>query len=69
MNSPLCHAGLPIRWHPFMALMNHVFKLFLDQFVVVFIDNILVYFQSDEKDKEFLRKVLEVSGKVSYLPN
>ncbi len=30
----------------FMDLMNRVFQPFLDQFVVVFIDNILVYSRS-----------------------
>ena len=27
----------------FMDLMNHVFKYYLDQFIIVFIDDILVY--------------------------
>ena len=30
----------------FMDLMNNVFQLYLDQFVIVFIDDILVYSKS-----------------------
>jgi hypothetical protein len=33
----------------FMYLMNSVFMLELDKFVVVFIDNILIYFKSEEE--------------------
>jgi hypothetical protein len=38
----------------FMYLMNSVFMLELDQFVMVFIDNILVYSKSIEKHEEHL---------------
>ena len=33
----------------FMDLMNRVFKPFLDMFVIVFIDDILVYSRSEEE--------------------
>jgi hypothetical protein len=42
----------------FMYLMNSVFILELDKFVVVFIDNILVYSKSEEDHVEHLRVVL-----------
>ena len=44
----------------FMDLMNMVFKPYLDKFVVVFIDDILVYSKSNEKHEEHLRVVLQV---------
>ena len=44
----------------FMDLMNRVFKPFLDQFVVVFIDDILVYSKSKEQHEEHLRIVLQI---------
>ena len=43
----------------FMNMMNKVFMEFLDKFVVVFIDNILVYSKNEEEHKEHLRLVLE----------
>jgi hypothetical protein len=42
----------------FMYLMNSVFMDYLDQFVVVFIDDILVYSQNEQEHEEHLRKVL-----------
>jgi hypothetical protein len=42
----------------FMYLMNSVFMDYLDKFVVVFIDDILVYSQNEQEHEEHLRKVL-----------
>ncbi|CAA0808123.1 Uncharacterized mitochondrial protein AtMg00860, partial [Striga hermonthica] len=42
----------------FMDLMNRVFHPFLDQFVIVFIDDILIYSKSKEEHEEHLRAVL-----------
>jgi hypothetical protein len=42
----------------FMYLMNSVFMLELDKFVVVFIDDILVYSQNEEEHAEHLRIIL-----------
>ena len=43
----------------FMDLMNRVFHK-LDQFVIVFIDDILIYSMSQEKQEEHLRIVLQI---------
>ena len=43
----------------FMDLMNSVFRLYVDQFVVVFIDGILVYSKDWEDHDTHLRVVLE----------
>ena len=43
----------------FMDLMNRVFKQYLDMFVIVFIDDILVYSKSNEEHATHLRIVLQ----------
>jgi hypothetical protein len=43
----------------FMYLMNRVFQPYLDQFVIVFIDDILVYSKSLEEHERHLRIVLQ----------
>jgi ribonuclease HI len=42
-----------------MYLMNKVFMEYLDKFVVVFIDDILVYSRNEEEHEEHLRLVLQ----------
>ncbi|KAA3460492.1 DNA/RNA polymerases superfamily protein [Gossypium australe] len=44
----------------FMDMMNRVFQPYLDRFVVVFIDDILVYSKSEEEHDEHLWVVLQV---------
>ena len=43
----------------FMDLMNIVFKEYLDKFVIVFIDDILIYLKTREEHEEHLRVVLQ----------
>src|SRR3954467_6788933 len=43
----------------FMNMMNKVFMEFLDKFVVVFIDDILIYSKSKEENEGHLRLILE----------
>jgi hypothetical protein len=43
----------------FMDTMNRVFHDYLDQFIIVFIDDMLIYSRMSEEHEEQLRKVLE----------
>ena len=43
----------------FMKMMNNVFRDYLDEFVIVFIDDILIYSKNQEEHKDHLRKVLD----------
>ena len=43
----------------FMDLMNRVFRPYVDQFVVIFIDDILVYSKDAQEHEQHLRIVLE----------
>lgn len=58
----------------FMNLMNSVFKKYLDHFVQVFLDDILIYSQNEREHKEHLRFVLQclrenkLYGKLSKCP-
>ncbi|XP_071679994.1 uncharacterized protein [Lolium perenne] len=51
--------GLPNDPSYFMNMMNKVFMEFLDKFVVVFIDDILIYSKSEEEHEKHLRLILE----------
>ena len=44
----------------FMDLMHRVFQPYLDQFVMVFVDDILIYSQSKEEHEDHLRVVLQL---------
>jgi len=43
-----------------MCVMNNIFSKHLDKFVLVFIDDILVYSKNKEEHKERLHIVLQV---------
>ena len=42
-----------------MNLMHKVFQPYLDQFVMVFVDDILIYSHSEEEHEDHLRIVLQ----------
>ena len=44
----------------FIDLMNKVFRPYVDQFVVVFINDILVYSKDSQEHEQHLRIVLEI---------
>ena len=47
----------------FMDLMNRVFEKYLDKFMIVFIDDILIYSKTEEDHAEHLRIALEILRK------
>ena len=51
----------------FMEYMNRIFYPYLDRFVVVFIDDILVYSKSGEEHVEILRVVLHTKEKKFFV--
>ena len=55
--------GLTNAQAAFMDLMNRVFRLYVDQFVMVFIDDILVYSKDRENHDMHLRVALETLRK------
>nr|GFA39926.1 putative reverse transcriptase domain-containing protein [Tanacetum cinerariifolium] len=47
----------------FMDLMNQVCEPYLDKFVIVFIDDILIYSKDEKEHEEHLRQILELLKK------
>nr|GEX00169.1 putative reverse transcriptase domain-containing protein [Tanacetum cinerariifolium] len=53
----------------FMDLMNRVCKPYLDKFVIIFIDDILIYSKSIQEHEEHLKLILKLLKRNSYLPS
>ena len=51
--------GLTNALATFMFLMNDVFREYLDDFILVFLDDIFVYSKNGEQHEQHLRKTLE----------
>ena len=43
----------------FMTLMNNILREYLDQFVIVYLDNILIYSKNKDEHTKHVKKVLE----------
>ncbi|GJT45665.1 putative reverse transcriptase domain-containing protein [Tanacetum coccineum] len=52
----------------FIDLMNRVCKPYLDKFVIVFIDDILIYSKSKKEHEEHLRQILKLLKKEEFAP-
>nr|GEZ34529.1 hypothetical protein [Tanacetum cinerariifolium] len=55
--------GLTNKLTIFMDLMNRVYKLYLEKFVIVFIDDILIYSKSEEEHEVHLQTTLDLLKK------
>ena len=52
--------GLTNALATFMCLMNSAFNRYLDKFVLVFLDDILIYSKNGEEHEEHLRLTLQL---------
>jgi hypothetical protein len=43
----------------FQYMMNDIFKEYLDHFVVIYLDDILIYSKNEEKNEHHIRLILE----------
>ncbi|KAA3483797.1 Transposon Ty3-I Gag-Pol polyprotein [Gossypium australe] len=58
--------NLPNTPTAFMDLMNRVFQLYLDQFIMVFIGDILAYSKTEDDHEEHLKVVLQILSKKKF---
>nr|GEZ71395.1 reverse transcriptase domain-containing protein [Tanacetum cinerariifolium] len=61
--APVMPLGLTNAPAVFMDLMNRVCKPYLDKFVIVFIDDILIYSKDEKEHEEHLKAILELLKK------
>ena len=59
--------GLTNALAAFLDFMKNVFHEYLDSFLIVFIDYILIYSKTKEEHEQHLRQTLHVL--ISYMPN
>jgi hypothetical protein len=53
--------GLTNALASFMCLMNNILSKCLNKFVIIFIDDILIYSKNEQEHEEHLRIVLQIS--------
>ncbi|GKD81000.1 putative reverse transcriptase domain-containing protein [Tanacetum coccineum] len=63
------HFGLTNAHAVFIDLMNRVCKPYLDKFVIVFIDDILIYSRNEKEHEEHLKTILELLKKEELYAN
>ena len=51
------------------TLMNDTFREFLDKFVIVYLNDILIYSQNEEQHQKHVRKILTEIQKIGFLIN
>nr|GEY09738.1 putative reverse transcriptase domain-containing protein [Tanacetum cinerariifolium] len=64
--APIMSFGLTNAPAVFMDLMNRVCKPYMDKFVIVFIDDILIYSKDKKEHKEHLKAILELLKKEEF---
>ena len=47
----------------FQAIMNDLFQSYFDKFVIIYLNNILIYFKNDEKHTQHIKLMIEVLRK------
>ena len=50
----------------FQNIMNDILRFFLNKFVIVYLNNILIYFQNDENHFEHVKFVIKIFYKNNY---
>ena len=50
----------------FQNIINDILRFFLNKFVIVYLNDILIYFQNDEKYLEHIKLVIEIFYKNDY---
>ena len=50
----------------FQNIMNNILRFFLNKFVIVYLNDILIYSQNDEKYFEYVKLVIEIFHKNNY---
>ena len=50
----------------FQNIMNNILRFFLNKFVIVYLNDILIYFQNDKKYLEHVKLVIEIFHKNNY---
>ncbi|GKC90983.1 retrotransposon protein, putative, ty3-gypsy subclass [Tanacetum coccineum] len=53
----------------FMDIMNRICKSYLDMFMIVFINDILIYSKNKKEHEEHLKAILELLKKEEFAPN